>query len=244
MSIKALWFGRIPYMDGLRIQETIFQRMKAAGSSPSCHHLCLFEHHPAYTVGLRGHVYPLEEEERLKRTGAEFHRVKRGGLVTFHGPGQLVGYPLFDLHSMHVDSSGVGVSRFVRLVEQVLIDLLTTHYAIKGVGRTTDPGVWVDEMRKIGALGMQVRSGITSHGFALNCNTDLSWFRNIVPCGIEGKFATSITQELGEEVGVQDVLEPVCRQVEQTFQLPVDLQRSEPDAFMRDEVASIADSRN
>uniref|UniRef100_A0A915E0K8 Octanoyl-[acyl-carrier-protein]:protein N-octanoyltransferase LIPT2, mitochondrial n=1 Tax=Ditylenchus dipsaci TaxID=166011 RepID=A0A915E0K8_9BILA len=186
---------------------------------------------PVYTVGLREHVSSAEEEQRLIQSGAEFHRVKRGGLITFHGPGQIVVYPVFNLHFLN-DPNGatVGVRRYVNLVEDLLVDLLSTRYQIRNVGRTQDTGVWVDNQRKIAAIGIQVRSGVTSHGFALNCNTDLSWFEKIVPCGIQGKATTSISKESGKDVSVEDVLSPVCEAFEKTFGLTVQLNRCDQSA--------------
>ncbi|KAI1726550.1 biotin/lipoate a/B protein ligase family domain-containing protein [Ditylenchus destructor] len=220
--IKALWFGRISYLEGLRIQESVYEKVKNAGKP--CHYLCLFEHPPTYTVGLREKEYSAEEECRLKKFGAEFHRVKRGGLITFHGPGQIVGYPIFNLRDLRPPGETfAGVKKFVTLIEEVLIDLISTRYGVKNIGRTHDTGVWVDGHRKIAAIGIQVRHGITSHGFALNCNTDLKWFQQIIPCGLEGKSATTMTKELGKTISIEDVMEPLCDEIRHKFTLPVEL---------------------
>ncbi|KAE9555648.1 hypothetical protein FO519_001119 [Halicephalobus sp. NKZ332] len=229
--IKALWFGRQKYLRGLAIQEQLFEKLNKRKHQGviSEHYLCLFEHYPTYTVGLRGHLYSEEEEARLKSIGAEFHRIKRGGMITYHGPGQLVAYPVFDLRTIRLRENNsrsglsLGVKAFVNSVEEVLIQLLTDDYRIPGVSRTEDTGVWVDGYRKIAAIGIQVRHGITSHGLALNCNTDLSWFDLIVPCGLEGKESTSITKELSREVSIDNVIGPFCRKFEKLYDCQVEL---------------------
>jgi lipoate-protein ligase B len=228
--IEALWFGRVPFIEGLRLQELLFQKIRTqiTSNASHSHFLCLMEHSPVYTVGLRSQQYSQEEEHRLKLLGAEFHRIQRGGLITFHGPGQLVAYPLINLRSLHVSSANtektsVGVRRFVELVEETLIQLLTQEFGIPHVGRTEDTGVWVENDRKIAAIGIQVRHGVTSHGLALNCNTDLGWYEHIVPCGIPDKSVTSVSREVDGDVSVTKVLNPLCHFVEFVFQTPVKL---------------------
>nr|CAG8562878.1 15638_t:CDS:2 [Entrophospora candida] len=142
---------------------------------------------------------------RLKKLGAEYFRTLRGGKITFHGPGQLVCYPILNLNNFKLS-----VRSYVASIEKLIIDTCS-EYEIKA--RTTkDTGVWV-ENEKICAIGIQVQRFITSHGFALNCNTDLRWFDHIIPCGIEGKSVTSITKELNkrggetnQEISVEQVL--------------------------------------
>lgn len=120
-------------------------------------------------------------------------RIKRGGLITFHGPGQLVAYPILNLRSLSVDDSSIGVRRYVSLLEEVLIRVSSDSFGIKNVDRTNDPGksspaiflkfnclgVWVEKNRKLAAIGIQVRNGITGHGIALNCNVDLTWYNHV-----------------------------------------------------------------
>uniref|UniRef100_A0AC34FTK6 Putative lipoyltransferase 2, mitochondrial n=1 Tax=Panagrolaimus sp. ES5 TaxID=591445 RepID=A0AC34FTK6_9BILA len=228
--IKALWFGRLPYLSGLSIQEKLFEKLnnnKHQGIFNN-HYICLFEHNPVYTVGLRGHLYSKAEEDKLRGLGADFVRIKRGGMITFHGPGQLVAYPLCNLNHLKlhltddVINTSVGVKTFVNCVEEIIIQLLTNDYNISSVGRTEDTGVWVESQRKIAAIGIQVRHGITSHGFALNCNTDLRWFDNIIPCGIEGKESTSISKELSKDISVECVLPHLCSRLESVFNCKVE----------------------
>lgn len=166
-------------------------------------------------------------------------------MITFHGPGQLVAYPLCNLNHLKlhltddVINTSVGVKTFVNCVEEIIIQLLTNDYNISSVGRTEDTGeihetsfsflhkskflgVWVESQRKIAAIGIQVRHGITSHGFALNCNTDLRWFDNIIPCGIEGKESTSISKELSKDISVECVLPHLCSRLESVFNCKVE----------------------
>ena len=236
--IRGCFFGQVPYLTGLQIQESLFQRLHAAseqGQSAHQHFLCIFEHNPpAYTVGLREGLYSAGEEQRIRALGAEFHRVKRGGLITFHGPGQLVAYPLFNLRTLPDGGSGeratgerMAVRQFVHLVEEAIIQMLREHFQLEGVGRTQDTGVWLDGERKIAALGIQVRHGITSHGLALNCETDLGWFNHIVPCGLPGKSVTSLSRELGRSISVKETIEPLCQYFQRIFRLPLHLENAD-----------------
>jgi len=181
------------------------------------HYVCLLEHFPVYTVGLRDQSYTPEMENKLKELGADFQRIKRGGLITFHGPGQLVAYPILNLRDLYVDGKQVGVKHYVSLLEDVLIRV-SNENGLQNVGRTSDPGVWVEENRKIAAIGIQIRNGVTSHGIALNCNTDLSWYNHIVACGLVNKTVTSLTKELGRDVTVSEILQPFVRTFSNVFQ--------------------------
>jgi len=172
-----------------RIQEN----MKAGNLPP--HTLLLLEHKPVYTVGLRSKEYSTEEEERLKALGADFHRTNRGGLITFHGPGQLIAYPI-----LYLPAFNPGIKWYVCALERTVIRACREMGVITQT--TQDTGVWVGN-NKICALGIQGRH-ISSHGLALNCNIDLTWFKNIVPCGLQGKGVTSLSQELERDVNVQE----------------------------------------
>ncbi|VDK87036.1 unnamed protein product, partial [Litomosoides sigmodontis] len=184
-AVDAMWLGRVTYADGLKQQcyyvDKLLALRKQAFNSVKKNYLLLLEHTPVYTVGIRHFQYSEDEENRLKKLGADFYRTNRGGLITFHGPGQLVVYPIVDLHLLHVkrpdqNSTLVGVRRYVYLIEEVIIK--TVHsFGLLGASRSSDTGVWLgDGMRKIAAVGINVRDGIVSHGLALNCNTNLDWF--------------------------------------------------------------------
>jgi len=212
--IHAVWFGRRLFKDGLRLQDEFYNLVT---SNTRKHYVCLLEHFPVYTVGLRDQSYTPEMENKLKELGADFQRIKRGGLITFHGPGQLVAYPILNLRDLYVDGKQVGVKHYVSLLEDVLIRV-SNENGLQNVGRTSDPGVWVEENRKIAAIGIQIRNGVTSHGIALNCNTDLSWYNHIVACGLVNKTVTSLTKELGRDVTVSEILQPFVRTFSNVFQ--------------------------
>jgi len=148
------------------------------------------EFHPVYTCGRRErNTVSASQEEHLRCNGeADFHEAMRGGQTTFHGPGQLVAYPIIDLKQ-----HGLNPRSYVCLLEETLIKTCA-RYGIKGF-RTENPGVWTSQDHKIAALGVHLRRNVTSHGIGLNVNTDLKWFKRIVACGLEGKFATSMQEQ-------------------------------------------------
>lgn len=156
--------------------------------------LLLVEHPPVVTLGRGARVDHLRQPpSRLRSAGIEIHEVERGGDVTYHGPGQLVGYPIFDLSEHKPD-----LHWFLRRLEQAVIVTLD-HFGIRGARRENLTGVWVDE-RKIASIGIHVRKWVTWHGLALNVTTDLSQFGVIVPCGIPNVVMTSMQRELGDHV--------------------------------------------
>ncbi|KAF8373853.1 lpl-1 [Pristionchus pacificus] len=195
--LSLIKLGTISYMEGLSQQSkfTNIVKQSIANHFPR-HFLLLLEHRPVYTVGIRSNTVSDEEESRLKRMGADFHRTSRGGLITFHGPGQLVAYPILALKGLR-DSSGkaLGVRRYVEQLEECLIRT-ANGLGVKGVDRVDGlPGVWVEGRRKLASLGVSVQHGVTGHGLALNCDMDLTWFDKIVACGISGVKMTSLLQE-------------------------------------------------
>lgn len=195
--VKVLLGGRLPYGVGLHLQKTLADRHHERLNEPA-NTLVILEHEPVYTVGIRNKGYTDEDERKLRSLGAEFWRTDRGGLITFHGPGQLVAYPVLDLKQFRTS-----VRWYVQQVERMVIRVC----AELGIKAETSPdtGVWVGD-RKICAIGVHGSRYVTTHGLALNCNTDLRWFDHIVPCGIEGKAVTSVTKELDVEVTVDDIL--------------------------------------
>ncbi len=194
------------------------QRLVEACRRDRCGRLLLLQHPPTYTFGVRGRdEHLLLRPEALADLGAAVHRVDRGGDVTFHGPGQLVGYPVLDLQRWHQ-----GPVWYVRALEQVLIDTLLDFGITAGrcEGR---PGVWVGE-RKIAAIGVRVSRGITSHGFALNVDPDLRYFSHIIPCGLPDAEVTSMALELGSRPEMDAVTDAVVIAFARVF--PVDLRES------------------
>jgi len=198
--------GHIQYNKGLEIQQKFSEKLKTSSDENFGGYILLLEHKPVYTVGLRTKEYSDEYGKLLaERTGADFVKTRRGGLITFHGPGQLVSYPILNLSKFSWLPQGLASnSCYVHALEQVVIDTLDTDFGIKGE-RSPDTGVWLGDS-KICAMGLQVKKGFTMHGIALNCNTDLSWFGNIVPCGLVGRTVTSLSQEMREDVCVDDAI--------------------------------------
>uniref|UniRef100_A0A1B6LDI8 Octanoyl-[acyl-carrier-protein]:protein N-octanoyltransferase LIPT2, mitochondrial n=1 Tax=Graphocephala atropunctata TaxID=36148 RepID=A0A1B6LDI8_9HEMI len=210
--LMSVWdLGRMSYKDALNIQILAANHIKALvseGKTP-CGTLLLVEHNPVFTIGLRTKKYTLEDEEKLTKLGAEFHKTDRGGLITFHGPGQLVLYPI-----LYLKQFKPSVKWYVSTIESVVIDLCK-HY---GLEASTSPhtGVWVND-RKICAIGIHGSRFVMTHGLALNCNTDLTWFSHIVPCGIEGKGVTSLSNELGRIVTPKEVMPNLLKSFSRGF---------------------------
>ena len=184
---------------------------------PTTNHLLFVEHDPVYTLGKNGkdsHVL-INEEERIVK-GIEYFHINRGGDITFHGPQQLVGYPILDLEKFKPD-----LGWYLRSLEEVII-LTMAEYGLKGERSPGETGVWIDphtkgSERKICAMGIKCSRWITMHGFAFNINTDLDYFNFIVPCGIENKQVTSLQKELERELPMEEVKEKVKNNFEQVF---------------------------
>lgn len=191
--------GVLPYAEAYELQQRVGAGVRDGGDPT----LILLEHPPTYTLGTRGNAANiLVGEGRLRALGAEVVCTDRGGDVTFHGPGQIVGYPIVDLRAL-----GIGVSDYVCGLEAMLIDVLA-RFGIAGKRSSLNRGVWVGGA-KIAAIGVRVSRGITTHGFALNVNTDLSWFDHIVPCGLPDVRVTSmqaLTRREHDLVAVQDAI--------------------------------------
>jgi lipoyl(octanoyl) transferase len=180
-------------------------------------HLLFVEHTPVYTLGKSGHKeHVLISEEELQHKGIEFFHINRGGDITFHGPEQLVGYPILDLDKFKTD-----LGWYLRSLEEVII-LTMTEYGLKGDRSAGETGVWLNphekgKERKICAMGIKCSRWVTMHGFAFNVNTDLNYFNYIVPCGIQNKQVTSLQKELGHPVDMNEVKEKVKRNFEKVF---------------------------
>lgn len=200
----------MPYQRAWEMQNALFEKRRR-GDVP--HILFLTEHPPVYTFGKSGHQENfLLSESEVRRRGIELFWTDRGGDITFHGPGQLVGYPIFDLHDFYLD-----VGRFLRELEEGIIRALEVFSIDAGriPGLT---GVWVGE-KKIAAIGIKLSRWVTKHGFAINVNTDLGYFKNIVPCGIADKAITSMQEIIGAEVPMPGVIDAVVQSFSQVFDL-------------------------
>jgi lipoyl(octanoyl) transferase len=201
--------GRVPYADAQRLQEDLVRRRRAGEVDDQ---LLLLEHPHVITLGTgadRTHLLAAEEERRVR--GVELHESGRGGDITYHGPGQLVGYPILDLKPDRKD-----LHRYLRDLEEVLI-LTLEEFGIVARRSSGFTGVWTDE-GKIAAIGVRVSSGwITSHGFALNVSTDLDYFGMIVPCGLDNRAVASIESVLGRPVELAEAMAGVERQMRAVF---------------------------
>jgi len=204
-KIKVQELGRMNYRQAWDYQERLVADIIARKRSnreakrivPTENYLLWVEHPPVYTLGKNGDInHLLLENASLKEKGIEFFHTNRGGDITFHGPGQIVGYPILDLENFFTD-----IHRYLRLLEEVVIKTLA-EYGLKGARSKGETGVWLDVetpfARKICAMGVRASRWVTMHGFALNVNTDLRYFNNIIPCGIQ-KDVTSMERELKEK---------------------------------------------
>jgi lipoyl(octanoyl) transferase len=203
--------GLVPYAAANEFMHDLASR-RLAEEIPDT--LILLEHPPVYTAGKRWDpAHLVWAEEAMRAAGAEFHLVDRGGSVTYHGPGQLVGYPIVDL------GTRPDVVAYVRKLEQVVIDACADA-GIPGMERNSiNSGVWAGD-KKICAIGVRVsRARVTLHGFALNCTTDLSWYEAIVPCGLSEQGVTSLTELAGRPIAVSDMAALVAGRFAQEFNL-------------------------
>jgi lipoyl(octanoyl) transferase len=198
--------GRVGYLEAFDLQRTFVEKRKHREIADQ---LLIVEHPHVVTMGRNGHdENVLGSPELLERAGIEFHRTDRGGDVTYHGPGQIVGYPIFDLREWKRD-----VVAYIRGIEQVVIDALA-EFGIEGSREEGATGVWTKE-GKIAAIGVHISRWVTSHGFALNVDTDLSYFRYIVPCGLT-KPVTSM-RALGCEASRAEVIAAIERAFGRVF---------------------------
>lgn len=204
--------GLIDYKEAWDYQEKRFNEIldvkknnrKENRQDPTLSYLLFCEHPHVYTLGKSGDENNLlVNEEYLKSRGATFYKINRGGDITYHGPGQIVGYPILDLDNFFTD-----IHKYLRYLEEAVI-LTLADYGIESTRSDGETGVWLDvggeKARKICALGVRSSRWVTMHGFAFNVNCDLSYFGNIIPCGIVDKSVTSMQKELSKEVDMQEV---------------------------------------
>ncbi len=212
--------GNMAYQQAWDLQESLLQenlQLKKEGSTHTKHHLLLVEHPPVYTLGKSGkeeHVLISEAERQLRQI--EFFKINRGGDITFHGPGQIVGYPILDLEKYYTD-----IGLYLRNLEEVIIRVMA-DYGLLGTRSKGETGVWLDpetpgKERKICAMGVRCSRWITMHGFAFNVNTDLSYFDHIIPCGIQNKQVTSLEKELGRKLDFREVKEKLLVKFAEVF---------------------------
>ena len=217
--------GNKDYKETWDYQESLFEEIvelkrknRAENTEVPTPNYFLFVEHPhVYTLGKSGHIENLLiDEAALAKKGASFYKINRGGDITYHGPGQIVGYPIIDLENFFTD-----IHKYLRSLEEVIIRTLA-DYGIKGERSEGETGVWLDVgtpfARKICAMGVRASRWVTMHGFALNVNTDLGYFDNIIPCGIRGKAVTSLNVELSKEkVDTEEVKTLILKHFEEIF---------------------------
>ena len=211
-AIRIIELGVKSYNESLKIQEELFQKTielksvnrKEDTQIPTQNYLLWVEHTPVITLGKSGKIKNLLlGEKQLKEKGIEYYPTNRGGDITFHGPGQIVGYPIMDLDNFFTD-----IHKYLRYLEEAIL-LTLEEYDLNGARSIGETGVWLDVgtpfARKICAMGVKASRWVTMHGFALNVNTNLSYLDYIVPCGIKGKAVTSLAKELGREIPFKEV---------------------------------------
>lgn len=213
--------GRMEYLAAWDLQESLLKEnvgRKSGTGRPATEHYLFFVEHPlVYTLGKSGNKENvLLSDEELASSHIEFFHTNRGGDITFHGPGQIVGYPILDLEKFYTD-----IGKYLRNIEEVMI-LTLAEYGIKGDRSPGETGVWIDpeipgRERKICAIGVRCSRWVTMHGFAFNVNTDLSYFNHIIPCGIVNKQVTSLEKELGRSLDMEEVKEKVKKNFEKIF---------------------------
>jgi len=226
--------GLRPYKETWDYQEQLLQqnvskklaaaRAEAGSNIPSSditNHLLLLEHPPVYTMGKTGHeeFILISESDRIAK-GIEYFRINRGGDITFHGPGQLVGYPIIDLELFFTD-----IGKYLRYLEEVIIKTIA-EFGITGGRSKGETGVWIDagikgQERKICAMGVRCSRWITMHGWALNINTDLGYFNHIIPCGIRDKQVTSMEKELGQTLDMTLVKQVLVEKFAEVFEVEI-----------------------
>jgi len=220
--------GLIDYKQCWDFQEELFAEILAVKSSnrkenkkvSTRNHLIFCEHPHVYTLGKSGDEKNLlVNEDYLKSRGATFHKINRGGDITYHGPGQIVGYPILDLDNFFTD-----IHKYLRFLEEAVI-LTLKEYGLESERSPGETGVWFDvgtpKARKICALGVKSSRWVTMHGFAFNVNSDLSYFGNIIPCGITDKSVTSLQKELGMEVDMNEVRNKLKAHLVELFEMEI-----------------------
>ncbi|HPW98940.1 MAG TPA: lipoyl(octanoyl) transferase LipB [Flavobacterium sp.] len=218
--------GTKDYKETWAYQEELFKEIvdvkiknrREESNLPTPNYFLFVEHPHVYTLGKSGDLSNLLlSEKQLEQKGASFYKINRGGDITYHGPGQIVGYPILDLENFFTD-----IHKYLRFLEEVIIHTLA-EYNIIGTRSEGETGVWIDVgtpfARKICAMGVRASRWVTMHGFALNVNTDLGYFDNIIPCGIKGKAVTSLNNELGvEKMDREEVKQKILKHFQKLFE--------------------------
>lgn len=213
---KEVWDYQTQLLD--QIISVKRENRKNSTQNTTSNHFLFVEHPHVYTLGKSGDISNLLlNEAQLKQKGAVFYKINRGGDITYHGPGQIVGYPILDLENFFTD-----IHKYLRFLEEVIIKTIA-EYGIIGTRSEGETGVWLDVgtpfARKICAMGIRSSRWVTMHGFALNVNADLGYFDNIIPCGIRGKAVTSMEAELGTKINLEEVKEKILFHFKNIFEV-------------------------
>ena len=224
-QIQLLDLGNKDYKETWEYQEELFKKIvdlkilnrNSTAPIPTPNFFLYVTHPHVYTLGKSGDISNLLlSEKQLTEKGATFYKINRGGDITYHGPGQIVGYPILDLENFFTD-----IHKYLRFLEEAII-LTLAEYGLKTERSPGETGVWFDVgtpfARKICAMGVRASRWVTMHGFALNVNVDLGYFDNIIPCGIRGKAVTSMHVELGREVNEEEVKEKILKHFSVLFE--------------------------
>ena len=204
--------GTVPYRPTWELQDELADQRRGRRIGDR---LLLLEHFPVYTIGRGGDAANmLATPERLREIGAELIRIDRGGDITFHGPGQLVAYPIVELRDP------LDLRRYVRILEAAVIGTAAA-FGVEAARLEGHPGIWVAGERKLAAIGVRVKRGVTTHGLALNVNTELRWFDEMIPCGIPDKQVTSLARETGAAVPMERVEDELAKQLAAHFGLRI-----------------------
>ena len=230
MEVEYRDLGRMGYSECWALQRSLFERMLAAKRSDASPEqaiaadkagwMLFVEHNPVYTLGKSGNASNmLIGEEYLRSIGAEFFHIDRGGDVTYHGPGQIVGYPILDL-----DKVGIGLREYIDSLEEAVIEVCR-EWGIESGRIAGASGVWIEpetpRARKICAVGVRSSRFVTMHGFAFNVSTDMRYFQHINPCGFVDKGATSLEKELGREVDIEQVKEQLVKHLSEKLNVKI-----------------------
>ncbi len=230
MQIDVEWAGQVDYLAAWERQKELVAEQIAQPDAAS--KFLLLEHPPTYTLGRNGRLQNLLlSEDQLAQRGIAFYQVDRGGDITYHGPGQLVGYPILSLKRVYVQQGLGMVQRYVTDLEEMIIQTVA-QFGIVAQRFEGHRGVWVETptgLNKIAAVGVRIqKDGVTSHGFALNVNPDLTYFNHIIPCGIQDHGVVSMAQLLPEPVTIAQVLPHVINAFAAVFKVQTNVQRAEP----------------
>ena len=224
-KVELIDLGAKDYKETWEVQENLFQGIvdikienrKNNTEIATPNYFIFVEHPHVYTLGKSGDISNLLlNEEQLAQKGATFYKINRGGDITYHGPGQIVGYPILDLDNFFTD-----IHKYLRFLEEVIIKTLE-EYCINSTRSEGETGVWLDVgtpfARKICALGVRTSRWVTMHAFALNLNANLGYFDNIIPCGIKGKAVTSLEAELDRKIPLEEVKSKILKHFTELFE--------------------------